>query len=187
MDQTSRTCSGAPPILSTRFCVGPSRPTSQSSSRPNSISSSICSPLGRSASPSRPLCSPAPMRRSNAVKAEEAVVGHSRTAIRLLMVGSYNAINATLYAKLNYNFIRDIAPVAGVIRQPLVMVVHPSFPAKTVPEFIAHAKANPGKINMASPGIGSTPHLVGALFKALANVDIVHVAYRQPHPPSLTY
>src|SRR5262245_47384493 len=103
----------------------------------------------------------------------------------LLMVGTYNAINATLYAKLNYNFIRDIAPVAGVIRQPLVMVVHPSFPAKTVPEFIAHAKANPGKINMASPGIGSTPHLVGALFKAMANVDMVHVAYRGAHPPSL--
>src|SRR5262249_18847797 len=112
----------------------------------------------------------------------EAVVRASPDGHTLLMVGSYNAINATLYDKLNYNFIRDIAPVAAIIRQPLVMVVHPSFPAKTVPEFIAYAKANPGKINMASPGIGSTPHLVGALFKAMADIDIVHVAYRGGAP-----
>src|SRR5262249_7912110 len=91
-------------------------------------------------------------------------------------------LSDTLYAKLNYNFIRDIAPVAAIIRQPLVMVVNPSVPARSVPEFIAYAKANPGKINMASPGIGSTPHLVGALFKAMANVDMVHVAYRGGAP-----
>jgi tripartite-type tricarboxylate transporter receptor subunit TctC len=112
----------------------------------------------------------------------EAVVRASPDGHTLLMVGSYNAINATLYAKLNYNFIRDIAPVAAIIRQPLVMVVNPSVPARSVPEFIAYAKANPGKINMASPGIGSTPHLVGALFKAMADIDIVHVAYRGGAP-----
>jgi tripartite-type tricarboxylate transporter receptor subunit TctC len=85
----------------------------------------------------------------------EAVVRAPADGYTLLLVGAPNAINATLYAKLNYNFIREIAPVAGVIRASLVMVVNPSVPAKSVPEFIAYAKANPGKINMASPGIGS--------------------------------
>ena len=92
------------------------------------------------------------------------------------------AINATLYDKLNFNFIRDIAPVAGIIRQPLVMLVNPSFPAKTVPEFIAYAKANPGKINMASPGIGTAPHMAGELFKMMTGVDMVHVPYRGGAP-----
>src|SRR5262245_47946676 len=87
----------------------------------------------------------------------EAVVRSPADGYTLWLVGAPNAINATLYAKLNYNFIRDIAPVAGVIRASLVMVVNPSVPAKSVREFIAYAKANPGKINMASPGIGSTP------------------------------
>ena len=96
----------------------------------------------------------------------------------LLMAGASNAINATFYDKLNYNFIRDIAPVAGIMRAPLVMVVIPSFPAKTVPEFIAYAKANPGKINMASPGDGTAGHLCGELFKMMAGVDMIHMPYR---------
>jgi tripartite-type tricarboxylate transporter receptor subunit TctC len=87
----------------------------------------------------------------------EAVVKSSPDGYTLLLAGSPNTINATLYDKLNFNFIRDIAPVAGIVRFPFVMAVHPSVPAKTVPEFIAHAKANPGKINMASGGIGATP------------------------------
>jgi tripartite-type tricarboxylate transporter receptor subunit TctC len=94
------------------------------------------------------------------------------------MAGASNAINATFYDKLNYNFIRDIAPVAGIMRAPLVMVVVPSFPAKTVPEFIAYAKANPGKINMASPGNGTAGHLCGELFKMMAGVDMIHMPYR---------
>ena len=84
--------------------------------------------------------------------------GRRADGYTLLLVADSAAINATLYDKLNFNFIRDIAPVAGIVRQPLVMVVNPSVPAKTVPEFIAYAKANPGKINMASPGIGTAPH-----------------------------
>ena len=89
-----------------------------------------------------------------------------------------NAINATLYDKLSFNFLRDIAPVAGITRERLVMVVHPSFPAKTVPEFIAYAKANPGKISMASPGNGTSPHVAGELFKMMAGIDMIHVPYR---------
>jgi tripartite-type tricarboxylate transporter receptor subunit TctC len=110
--------------------------------------------------------------------ATEAVVRAPADGYTLLMVGSYNAINATLYDNLNFNFIRDIAPVASIATNPLVMEVHPSVAAKTVPEFIAYAKANPGKINMASPGIGSAPHLAGELFKMRAGVDMVHVPYR---------
>jgi tripartite-type tricarboxylate transporter receptor subunit TctC len=91
----------------------------------------------------------------------EAVVRAPPDGYTLLIVQASNAINATLYNKLNFNFIRDIAPVASMIRQPEVMLVNPAVPAKTVPEFIAYAKANPGNINMASPGIGSTNHLVG--------------------------
>ena len=96
----------------------------------------------------------------------------------LLLATSTNAINATLYDKLNFNFIRDIAPVASVMRYPYVMVVNPSLPAKSVPEFIAYAKANPGKLNMASPGSGSGDHIAGELFKMMAGVDMVHVPYR---------
>jgi tripartite-type tricarboxylate transporter receptor subunit TctC len=88
------------------------------------------------------------------------------------------AINATLYDKLNFNFIRDIAPVAGIIRVANVMEVNPSFPAKTVPEFIGYAKANPGKINFASGGNGAPPHVSGELFKMMTGVDIVHIPYR---------
>ena len=110
--------------------------------------------------------------------ATEAVVRAPPDGYTLLLVTTQNAINATLYDKLNFNFIRDIAPVASIIRAPYVMVVNPSVPAKTVPEFIAYAKANPGKINMASAGIGTTPHVAGELFKMMTGVDMVHVPYR---------
>jgi tripartite-type tricarboxylate transporter receptor subunit TctC len=108
----------------------------------------------------------------------EAVVRAPADGYTLLLVAAANAINATLYDKLNFNFIRDIAPVAGITRAPEVMVVHPSVPAKTVPEFIAYAKANPGKLTMASGGIGSLSHVAGELFKMMAGVDMVHVPYR---------
>src|SRR5215468_5674551 len=98
----------------------------------------------------------------------EAVVRAPPDGYTLLVVNSVNAINATLFEKLSYNFINDIAPVAGFMRVPMVLEVNPSVPAKTAPEFIAYAKANPGKINMASAGIGSTPHVAGELFKMMA-------------------
>jgi tripartite-type tricarboxylate transporter receptor subunit TctC len=115
----------------------------------------------------------------------EAVVKSPPDGYTLLLVTPPNAINATLYQKLNYNFIRDIAPVAGIMSVPNVMVVNPSVPAKTVPEFITYAKANPGKINMASPGNGSSPHVAGELFKTMAGVDILHVPYRGNPLPDL--
>jgi len=108
--------------------------------------------------------------------ATEAVVRAAADGHTLLLVHSSNAMNATLYEKLNFNFIRDIAPVAGIIVVPNVMVVNPSVPAKTVPEFIAYAKANPGKINFASGGIGGPSHLAGELFKAMAGVKLVHAS-----------
>jgi tripartite-type tricarboxylate transporter receptor subunit TctC len=100
----------------------------------------------------------------------------------LLLVVTPSAINATLYDKLSFNFIRDITPVAGIIHSPFVMAINPLFPAKTVPEFIAYAKANPAKINMASAGVGSGPHVVGELFKMMAGVNMVHVSYRGDAP-----
>jgi len=103
----------------------------------------------------------------------------------LLMAIAANAVNATLYNNLSFNFIRDIAPVAGIVRIPQVMEVNPSVPAETVPEFIAYAKANPGKFNMASGGIGGTPHVAGELFKMMAGVDILHVPYRGNPRPDL--
>ena len=112
----------------------------------------------------------------------EAVVRAPADGYSLLLVAPPSAINATLYEKLSFNFMRDIAPVAGVIRTPFVMEVNPSVPAKTVPELIAHAKANPGKINMASAGTGSGPHVAGELFKMMAGVDMVHVSYRGSGP-----
>ena len=112
----------------------------------------------------------------------EAVVRAPADGYTLLLVGSSSAINATLYDKLTFNFIRDIAPVASIIRQPNVMLVNPSVPAKTVPEFIAYAKADPGKINMASAGNGSSSHVFGELFKMMAGVNIVHVPYRGGAP-----
>jgi tripartite-type tricarboxylate transporter receptor subunit TctC len=95
-----------------------------------------------------------------------------------VLAGAPSAISATLYDNLNFNFIRDITPVAAIVRFPNVMVVNPSVPAKSLPEFIAYAKANPGKLNMASPGSGSTPHVTGELFKMMTGVDMVHVPYR---------
>ena len=110
--------------------------------------------------------------------ATEAVVHAPPDGYTLLLVAPANAINATLFKKLNFNFIHDIAPVAGLIRFPNVMQVNPSVPAETVPEFIAYAKANPGKLNMASAGNGSTPHVSGEMFKMMTGVNMVHVPYR---------
>jgi tripartite-type tricarboxylate transporter receptor subunit TctC len=112
----------------------------------------------------------------------EAVVRAPADGYTLLLVNVVNAINATLYDKLNFNFIRDIAPVASIIIVPNVIVVHPSFPAKTLPEFIAHAKANPGKLNMASPGVGTPGHVGGELLKIMTGINIVHVPYRGGGP-----
>jgi tripartite-type tricarboxylate transporter receptor subunit TctC len=114
--------------------------------------------------------------------ATEAVVRAPPDGYTLLLVAPANAINATLYEKLNFNFIGDIAPVAGIIRFPNVMVVNPLVPAKTVPEFIAYAKANPGRLNMASSGNGSTIHVSGELFKMMTGVNMVHVPYRGGAP-----
>jgi tripartite-type tricarboxylate transporter receptor subunit TctC len=117
--------------------------------------------------------------------AAEAVVNASPDGYTLFLANLSSAINATLYEKLNFNFMRDIAPVAGISRAPLVMVVHPSISAKTIPEFIAYAKANPGKVNMGSAGIGSAGHLAGEQFKMMAGVNLVHVPYRG-NAPALT-
>ena len=114
--------------------------------------------------------------------ATELVVRAPADGYTLLLVGLASAINATLYEKLNFNFIRDIAPVAGIIGGPLVMVVNPSVPAKTVPEFIAYAKANPGMVNIGSAGIGSGGHLAGELLKMRAGIDMVHVPFRGAGP-----
>jgi tripartite-type tricarboxylate transporter receptor subunit TctC len=108
----------------------------------------------------------------------EAVVRAPADGYTLLIVGAWNAINATLYDKVNFNFLRDIAPVASIIRSANVMVVNPSVPTKTVPEFIGYAKANPGKLTMASAGNGTPSHVSGELFKMMAGVDMVHVPYR---------
>src|SRR5262249_48179445 len=110
----------------------------------------------------------------------EAVVRSQPDGYTLLLVFSGNAINATFYDKLNFNFIRDIVPVAGIARSPFAMEVHSSVPARSIPKFIAYAKANPGKINFASPGNGTTAHVAGELFKQMAGVDMVHVPYRGP-------
>jgi tripartite-type tricarboxylate transporter receptor subunit TctC len=114
--------------------------------------------------------------------ATETVVNAPPDGYTLLLVAPANAINATLYEKLNHNFMRDIAPVAGLIRFPNVIVVNPSVPAKTVPELIAYAKANPGKLNMASSGAGSTIHVSGELFKMMTGINMVHVPYRGGAP-----
>jgi tripartite-type tricarboxylate transporter receptor subunit TctC len=110
--------------------------------------------------------------------ATEAVVRAPADGYTLLLVNAANAVNATLYDNLSFNFVRDIAPVAGIMAASSVMVVHPSVPAKTVPEFIAYAKANPRKINMASGGVGSPSHVAGELFKMMAGVGMIHVPYR---------
>jgi len=117
--------------------------------------------------------------------ATETVVRASADGYALLLTTPSNAFNATLYERLNFDFIRDIAPIASLVRVPYVMEVTPSFPAKTVPEFIAYAKANPGKINMASSGNGSTNQIFGEMFKTMAGVDLVHVPYRGNYLPDL--
>ena len=114
--------------------------------------------------------------------ATEMVVHAPADGYTLLLVASANASNATLYDKLSFNFIRDIAPVASIMRAPFVMQVNPSLPVKSVPEFIAYAKANPGKINMASSGNGTLPHVCGELFKMMTGIDMVHVPYRGGAP-----
>jgi tripartite-type tricarboxylate transporter receptor subunit TctC len=114
--------------------------------------------------------------------ATEMVVRAPADGYTLLLSDASPAINATLYDKLSFNFIRDIAPVASISRHPLVMAVNPSVPAATGPEFIAYAKANPGKINMASPGNGTPPHVGGELFKLMTGVNMVHVPYRGATP-----
>jgi len=112
----------------------------------------------------------------------EAVVNADPDGYTILLVNPANGINASLYTKLSFNFIRDIAPVAGIARVPNVMIVPPDFPAKTVAEFIAYAKANPGKVNMASSGNGTSIHLSGELFKAMTGVEMQHVPYRGSAP-----
>jgi len=112
----------------------------------------------------------------------DAVVRAPADGYTLLLVASAHAINASLYDKLSFNFVRDIVPVAGILRGPHAIVVHPSVPADTVPAFIAYAKANPGKISMASAGVGNGTHLAGELFKMMAGIDMVHVPYRGGAP-----
>ena len=108
----------------------------------------------------------------------EALVRSPPDGYTLVLMGLPSAINVTLYQNLSFNLARDIAPVAGIVRFPNLMVVNPTIPAKTVPEFIAYAKAHPGRLNMSSPGNGSTPHVFGELFKMMAGIDMVHVPYR---------
>jgi tripartite-type tricarboxylate transporter receptor subunit TctC len=115
----------------------------------------------------------------------EAVVRAPADGYTLLLVGTPSAINTSQIEKLNYDFLRDIAPVAGLLRVPNLLVVHPSFPAKTVPDLIAYAKAHPGKINQASPGVGTSTHMAGVLFKVMTGTDIVQVQYRG-NGPALT-
>jgi tripartite-type tricarboxylate transporter receptor subunit TctC len=114
--------------------------------------------------------------------ATEAVVRAPPDGYSLLLIGPQNAINTTLYDKLSFNFIRDIAPIAGLVRTPLVMVVHPTFPANTIADFIAYARANPGKINTASGGSGTPNHMSGELFKMMTGLDMTHVPYRGAAP-----
>jgi tripartite-type tricarboxylate transporter receptor subunit TctC len=117
--------------------------------------------------------------------AADSVVHASADGYTLLWVTQTNTINATLYDTLNFNFIRDIQPIAGILRVPAVMMVNPAVPANTVPEFIAYAKANPGKINMSSPGVGSINHVAGELFNMMAGVKLTHIPYRSSQFPDL--
>ena len=114
--------------------------------------------------------------------ATEAVVKAAPDGHALLLVNPANAINATLYERLPFNFIRDVAPIVSMVRQPLIMLVNPSMPVTTVPEFIKYAKANPGRITMASAGNGTAPHLAGEMFRMMTGVDLIHVPYRGAGP-----
>jgi tripartite-type tricarboxylate transporter receptor subunit TctC len=114
--------------------------------------------------------------------ATEAVIRAPADGYTLLLANATNAINATLYERLNFDFIRDVVPIASIVETPFVMVVNPSFSAKTVPEFIEYAKANPGKLSMASAGSGSAPHVAGELFKMMADINMLHVPYRGDAP-----
>jgi tripartite-type tricarboxylate transporter receptor subunit TctC len=114
--------------------------------------------------------------------ATEAVLRGPGDGYTLLIVTPANLINATLYEKLNYNFVRDTAPIAGFVRVPQVLEIHPSVPVKTVPEFISYAKARPGKLNMASAGNGTVQHVAGELFKVMTGIDMLHVPYRGQTP-----
>src|SRR5215475_9892670 len=109
--------------------------------------------------------------------ATEMLVKAPADGYTLMLVGPAHAINATLYEKLNFNFVRDVAPIGSFVRMPLVLVVNPSLPTKTVPEFVAYAKASPGRISMASAGVGSGPHVSGELFKMMTGVEMLHVPY----------
>jgi tripartite-type tricarboxylate transporter receptor subunit TctC len=115
----------------------------------------------------------------------EVVVRARGDGYTLLIAVAGNTMNATLYDNLKFDFIRDITPVASICGTPFVMVIHPSVPAKTVPEFIAYAKANPGRMNMASPGTGTAPHVFGEMFKMMTGVDLAHVPYRSNYLPDL--
>jgi tripartite-type tricarboxylate transporter receptor subunit TctC len=117
--------------------------------------------------------------------ATQAVVNAAPDGYTLLLVGATNAINVSYYQKLNFNFIQDIAPVAGITQQPQIMLAVPSFPAKTIPELVDYAKANPGKVNVSSPGVGSISHLAGELFKMMTGVEMVHVPF-SGNSPALT-
>ena len=117
--------------------------------------------------------------------ATEAVVRSPPDGYTLLFAAASNAINATLYSNLTFDFVRDIAPVASVVSTPFVLVANPGLPAKTMVEFVAYAKANPGKVNMASPGNGTTPHLCGELLKMMTGIDLMHVPYRGSYMPDL--
>jgi tripartite-type tricarboxylate transporter receptor subunit TctC len=114
--------------------------------------------------------------------ATEAVIRAPADGYTLLLANATNTINATLYERLNFDFIRDVVPIASIVETPFVMVVNPSFSAKTVPEFIEYAKANPGKLSMASAGSGSAPHVAGELFKMMADINMLHVPYRGDAP-----
>jgi tripartite-type tricarboxylate transporter receptor subunit TctC len=118
--------------------------------------------------------------------AAQAAINSPADGYTLLLAGASNAINASFYERLPFNFLRDIAPVAGLVSWPLLMVVSPSVPARTVDEFIGYAKANPGKINMASGGVGGSNHLAGELFQAMTGINMVHVPYRGGEAPALT-
>jgi tripartite-type tricarboxylate transporter receptor subunit TctC len=145
-------------------------------SNPSAIAPSPCPPLRSERLGQQSVIENRPAAAGNL--AVELVMRAPPDGYALLLVGEYNAVNATLYDKLDFVFVRDIAPVAGIMRTPNVIVVNPSVPAMTLPEFISYAKANPGKVNMASAGNGTSPHITGEQFKMMAGIDMLHVPCR---------